>query len=205
MFIRLKKKLEEWLNHNIIDEKTYNSILRYEEELKLSKKNYFLISLYSIAGFSIGIGILSIIAANWEYIPSITKFSVLLLFHLGLGILYIWVDKNKTDKIYIKEILLVLFAFLFLGEIALTSQVFQLKGELEDALLFWGILMLFVSLLAETVFLPLINFIILHIAIWFKIDEFDYFTYYFKYYFDDGSFCSFSSFCNFIYSLSFDS
>jgi uncharacterized membrane protein len=172
MHFIIKKKLQEWLSNHIIDQNIYDSILKYEEEVhKTRSLNRFRLWLFIIAGFSIGLGILSIIAANWEYIPSLIKFILLLSLHIGIGFFYLWLSKNKPDKIYIKEILLVIFSFLFLGEIALTSQVFQLEGEFYLALIFWGFLMIFISMLSETTFLPLINFGILFVGIFYYLAD----------------------------------
>ena len=160
----IKKKLEEWLNHHLIDEKTYLIIREYEEKQKEVSPKKLILWVFLIAGFSIGLGMISIVAANWESIPALVKFIFLLGLHGTFGFLYLWFY-TKHKNIYVQEILLIIFAFLFLAEIALTAQVFQLQGKTYQALFFWGILMLFVSSISEAKFLPMINFIVLYIAI----------------------------------------
>jgi uncharacterized membrane protein len=160
----IKKKLEEWLNHHLIDEKTYLTIKEYEEKQKEVSSKKLILWVFLIAGFSIGLGIISIVAANWELIPAFLKFIFLLGLHGAFGFLYLWFYK-KHKNIFVQEILLVIFAFLFLAEIALTAQVFQLQGETYQALFFWGFLMLFVSSISEAKFLPMMNFIVLYVAI----------------------------------------
>jgi uncharacterized membrane protein len=160
----IKKKLEEWLNHHLIDEKTYLTIKEYEEKQKEVSSKKLILWVFLIAGFSIGLGMISIVAANWELIPALLKFIFILGLHGAFGFLYLWFYK-KHKNIYVQEILLVIFAFLFLAEIALTAQVFQLQGETYQALFFWGFLMLFVSSISEAKFLPMVNFIVLYVAI----------------------------------------
>ncbi len=157
----LQKKLNEWLENGIINLDTYNAILDYEKNLSLKNKNLFLSSLFIIAYVSIGIGILSMIAANWEEIPTLIKFFVILSFHVFIAFLIL----KFENKINLKEGLLLLFQFLFLGEIALTTQVFHLEGKWQYALFFWGFLMIFPTTLTNFTFSPLLNIFVLHLSI----------------------------------------
>lgn len=163
----LQNKLKEWLEANIITKETYHAILDYENHRANRTKDIFITSLFVIAYLSLGIGILSLIAANWEYIPAFWKFFVLISLHLFIAYLIIRFKDNNR----LKEGLILLFQSLFLVEIALTSQVFQLDQTWYNALLFWGFLMIFPTVLSYTVLIPLWNVAVLHTSLSFVIIE----------------------------------
>ncbi len=81
----LKRKIEEWFNENLISYEIYDKIIHYENQK--NKSNLFFLSLIFIAFFSISLGILSLIAANWDSIPYYVKiFSLLIMQGILLAI-----------------------------------------------------------------------------------------------------------------------
>ncbi len=162
----IEKKLKEWFERKIITQETYKAILDYEKNQK-SKflKNIFSYGLGIIASFSIGLGIISLIAANWYVIPSFLKFSFLFVIHFSL------IPLILKKQSYIKESLIFIFIFLFLAEIALTSQVFQIDKDLKYLFFFWAILSVFPMLYSSNGWIPFFVFLISHIPLTFIIIE----------------------------------
>ena len=78
--MKLAKKLSEWEQIKLIDEKQKSAILAYESR---QGKNRLPFILSALAVFCIGLGILSLIASNWQEIPDSLKLSADILL-LGL-------------------------------------------------------------------------------------------------------------------------
>lgn len=78
--MKLAKKLSEWEQIKLIDEKQKSAILAYESR---QGKNRLPFILSALAVFCIGFGILSLIASNWQEIPDSLKLSADILL-LGL-------------------------------------------------------------------------------------------------------------------------
>ncbi|MDR0563501.1 MAG: DUF2157 domain-containing protein [Azoarcus sp.] len=86
----------------------------------------------------VGIGILSIIAANWDDIPRLLKISLIIGLYLA-SILGAYVCEKRSRPV-IANVLLFLSGFLLLGGLALLSQIFHISGTLEDLLWTWLII-----------------------------------------------------------------
>lgn len=158
---KIEKKLQEWRENYLISEETYYSILNYELNKKSKwPKNVFLYGLLIVSSFSIGLGIISIIAANWIFIPTIFKYFFLLGIHFSLIPLII----KYESKFFIKESLILLFIILIIAEIGLTSQTFHIQEKITHIFMFWGVLSIFPSLLSSITFIPFIVFFILHLS-----------------------------------------
>lgn len=77
--MKLAKKLSEWEQIKLIDEKQKSAILAYESRQGKTAAVYF----ERFGRFCIGLGILSLIASNWQEIPDSLKLSADILL-LGL-------------------------------------------------------------------------------------------------------------------------
>ncbi len=91
-----------------------------------------------LGAFSIGLGVVAIIASNWQAIPPMCKLLVdfaMLIFVVG-GIFWAK-EKNKT-KLF--ELFLFLYALFILASIGLVAQIFHLPANGMSAILFWSIL-----------------------------------------------------------------
>jgi uncharacterized membrane protein len=88
----------------------------------------------------IGLGILSFIAANWEYLGRFLKIVLIVGLYAG-SVTGACICERKGRKIA-SELLIFLSGFFLLGGIALMSQVFHISGSLESLLLTWLIVYL---------------------------------------------------------------
>ncbi len=130
--MRLERQVQRWLDAGIIDTTTAERIIAHEQR---ARRPVLLLAIGGLGAFTIGVGLISVIAANWGDIPRFVK----LLGMLGLfsanayGLLwarsrqYRWV----TDALALGH-----FA-LTLASIALVGQTYQLEGEPYQALLLW--------------------------------------------------------------------
>lgn len=97
-----------------------------------------LYAIASLGALAIAVGLVSIVAANWDEIPSRMKIGVdlLLVATLGVGVWH-W-ERRGTG--WARETAIVILYGLVLASIALVGQVYQLGGEAHEALLAWSVL-----------------------------------------------------------------
>lgn len=97
-------------------------------------------SMLFISAVCIGIGILSILGANWETIPNIVK----IIFYLALlSVNIYWLCKAASmNNIKLKEGLIIVLAIMLMAGIVLVSDVFCLSTQYYDNILIWCILSL---------------------------------------------------------------
>src|SRR5882672_9426322 len=87
--VRLERQVQRWQEAGIIDASTAERIITHERR---TSRPLLLLALGGLGAFTIGVGLLSIIAANWGDIPRLAK----LLAMLGLlganayGLLRAW-------------------------------------------------------------------------------------------------------------------
>ena len=115
----LKKKVEKWLKEGIISAEQAEAILNKE------KPRFSIWSLQGflmVASFSIGLGVLSLIVANWAVISAFTKLFIYFLLTGFISVLALKL-KQKSDLWF--ETLLILVMFLCLGGIGLIAQVYK--------------------------------------------------------------------------------
>ncbi|HOO70194.1 MAG TPA: DUF2157 domain-containing protein [Spirochaetota bacterium] len=149
----LTKSLNEWTTAGIITDEQRQSIISFEE-----KRSGNLITRWALYGFLvlgvsvIGIGLISLIAANWEEIPGSTKLFFDFMILTGTGALVLALDRKERDILY--DATASFFALLVLASIGLISQVFHTGGELYQALFFWTAISFPLSMFSKKGFLP---------------------------------------------------
>jgi len=131
---KLKKQLASWQDEGLISADQTQQILAFEAARPT--KHWALNGIIGVAIVAIGIGAVSIIAANWGSIPANVKLGVAFFLQFALG-LVAW-QFDRSEKKQIAEFLLIGFLFGCLGLIGLIGQVFHIAGILDEALLFWG-------------------------------------------------------------------
>ncbi|OPZ77132.1 MAG: hypothetical protein BWY78_01135 [Alphaproteobacteria bacterium ADurb.Bin438] len=149
--MKIEKKLNEWVSKSLITKEQQASIVNYEKEIA-SKSNKVLYAFLTFGVLLIGIGIISIIASNWENIPEIVKLCSGLLFMIILGFVHVKFQKNEL----IKEGSLFLFYLYLLAYIGLVSQIFHLSSYLNRGFLFWAVISSPLILITTKPYLPFV-------------------------------------------------
>ncbi len=131
----LTKKLVRWQAAGLIDAATAARIAEHENQ---NARPFLLYALGGLGALTIGVGFISLVAANWDEIPRAVKWGldVLLLGGLSAGIF----RAKSTGHRWVCETLIVLQYVLTLASIALVGQVYQLGGQAWAALLFWTVI-----------------------------------------------------------------
>ncbi len=137
----LKNKVSKWLSEGLITQKQVEAILDYEKTSKFTSSAYVLYGFLIVAVFSVSLGVIALIAANWPAIPAFVKLAgyFLILWSVGFFALKIKMKDNQGLKIsFWFEPLLIFFMILCLAGIGLISQIYNIKGESYQALFFWS-------------------------------------------------------------------
>jgi uncharacterized membrane protein len=146
----LKKKLHDWVAKDLLTTEQSQKILAYEEENEGS--SWALMGFLILGAVVIGIGIISLIAANWHLTPPWLKLAGNFSFHFFL--VFLGFKFWREEKWGYFELVLVLIFMLSLASIGLISQIFHTGGKLYQALQFWSIITFGLFLLSRHKFLP---------------------------------------------------
>ncbi|MEQ8353070.1 MAG: DUF2157 domain-containing protein [Leptospiraceae bacterium] len=125
--MKLKEKLKNWVDEGLINSSQATAIEEFESEQ--SSRPYAMYSFIILGVAVISVGLISLIAANWESIPDGIKLFVdfLILISAGAAIYYF---RNTAILFYS---LGVFFSLFVLASIGLISQVFHTSGEFYQA------------------------------------------------------------------------
>lgn len=147
---RLEKQINDWVSNNIISRDQAEGIRQFEA--KSPGSSWVLYSFLILGATIIGIGVISLIASNWDSIPDAVKLGAdfLLLIALALAIHLAW---NKKQSIQY-EVLLVCFLFLCLASIGLISQIYHTGGKLYQALMLWSLITAGIPIISRRSFGP---------------------------------------------------
>ncbi len=167
---KLEKKLLNWLDQGLISQEQLTAINQYEQSTGgKDNSHWWLYSLLILGSSIIGLGIISLIAANWANIPDLVKLGTAIGLLSILAVAILWQEKAKTGYLY--NALITLFIILCLATIGLIAQVFHLSGSWYNALLFWSTITLPVVLFARQLFPYFFwSTLFIHAATWGAID-----------------------------------
>lgn len=146
----IKKKLERWQQAGLLTPNQTAAILAFETQHP-QRSNWWLYSFMILGAAIIGLGVISLIAANWAEIPDSVKLGAdfLLLAILAFGIFQQY--PNQQHGVWF-EVLVVGFMLLCLATIGLIAQIFHVGGQWYHALLFWAVITFLLSLFARNTF-----------------------------------------------------
>lgn len=146
----IANKLQRWVQAGLITPDQHAAILAFESRHP-QRSNWWIYSFMMLGAVIIGLGIISLIAANWANIPDRVKLGAdfLLLSALAGGIYTQYPTRQQGAGF---EVLVVGFMLACLASIGLISQVFHTGGEWYHALLFWASMTFLLSLFARNLF-----------------------------------------------------
>jgi len=129
-----ERKLKAWQQAGLIDADTAARIRVWESE---HARPLGVWAIVGLGALTIGLGIVSVVAANWDAIPGEVRLAVHFVLMAGLAGL-IWWRLAKTDlNDYFHDTLLFLAAVLGLTFFAHVGQVYQTSSPLWQPLLAW--------------------------------------------------------------------
>ncbi|MBA6291480.1 DUF2157 domain-containing protein [Colwellia sp. MB3u-70] len=151
--MKISKKLSEWQQENLIDAAIVEKINEYESHA--SKP----IALWVVGGlgvFAVIVGIVSVIASNWQQTPAWVKLFAALLICLCVATALYRVARrndNTTKRFWVQELLVIFYYGFVLAAMALIGQTYQLGGGLNKLFLAWTLATIPLVLLGRGKFL----------------------------------------------------
>jgi uncharacterized membrane protein len=137
------RKISTWHDAGLIDADTRDRLLAYEAS---HARPLALWAVFGIGALAIGLGLVSVIAANWEEIPGQLRLAVHLALIVGaLAALFLREDRIAATSPWAVEALLFVTAALGLTFFGHLGQVYQTSSPLWKPLATW--LVLFAPLL----------------------------------------------------------
>lgn len=124
-----KHDIQDMLDKQVIDQQTAERIREYYESKALNFEATTIIS--AVAACLVGMGIISIIAYNWDALP--TSIRVLLSFVplIASSLLCFYVLKKKSEKRPWTESAAILQALCFSASYAMINQIYQIQGDIS--------------------------------------------------------------------------
>lgn len=148
--MNLKARIDSWLDSGLITASQAAAISAHEAVRP--KKSWVLLSVMLLGSFVLAVGVVSLIAANWDAIGGYTKLAAdgLVLVALAYVLGRYYDDKNSL----LFQIAHSLFIFLILASIGLIAQVYHLGGKTYEALSLWLVIVTPVAFFARNAFIP---------------------------------------------------
>lgn len=129
------RKIEAWHQAGLIDGETRTRLIAYEAE---HARPLALWAVFGIGALAIGLGLISIVAANWEDIPAQLRLAVHFALMLGAAAaLWLREDEIAASSPWAVEALLFVFAVLGLTFFGHLGQVYQTSAPLWQPLTIW--------------------------------------------------------------------
>lgn len=153
------KQLPELVRENVISQEIADKIAEYYQSKKKQGQNKLFLIFGVLGSLLVGLGIILIIAHNWDHLPKNIKVA---LAFLPLVVSQIWCGftlvKKSNNPVWRESAST--FLFLSIGAcISLVSQIYHLSGDLSTFLLLWMSLTLPVIYLMNSSFASLLYLI----------------------------------------------
>jgi uncharacterized membrane protein len=127
--------LKRWRDAGLIDDSAVARVSAWEAR---HRRPIWLWALSGMGALAIGLGVVAVVAANWEEIPAGAKLTVDLLL-TSLCAVFVFLAWQR-DRAWPREIGALLLFGLVIAGIALIGQVYQLQSDPWQALVIWLVL-----------------------------------------------------------------
>jgi hypothetical protein len=133
-----ERKIKTWVEAGLIDAQAADRIRAWEEA---NSRPLGLWALIGLGGLAIGLGLISVVAANWDDIPGTIRLSIHFALMIAVGGWAWWQRQTKTgDSRWFDDVALFIFGILGLTFFGHIGQVYQTSAPLWQAFLAWLVL-----------------------------------------------------------------
>ncbi len=132
--MNIEKKLAQWREAGLLDEAAAARIAAFEQQ---SHRPVVLYALGGLGALTIGIGVISIVAANWYSISPRTKLGLDLAVGTALAVA-LYGAASRGEK-WLTDVLAGVYYAFVLASIALIGQVYQLGSPQYQGLAIWSL------------------------------------------------------------------
>ena len=132
----LDTKIDAWLDADIIDAATATKIRAFENT---PKRPLMLWAIIGIGALTILLGIISLVAANWDVISAEARLTIHLIAFIAMAAFYYWRSRSVKgeDDYYFNDAQLVILGALGLSFPPHLGQAYQLDGPVWPIMLAW--------------------------------------------------------------------
>jgi len=129
-----ERKIKAWQQAGLIDADTATRIRAWEAA---HARPLGVWAIVGLGALTIGLGIVSVVAANWDAIPGEVRLALHFALMAGLAAMIVWRPRASSLDDYFHDALLFLAAVLGLTFFAHVGQVYQTSSPLWQPLLAW--------------------------------------------------------------------
>jgi uncharacterized membrane protein len=171
---RLRQEANLWEQEGLIDRAVLTQLAdRYQfDSLEDEASNRFVTILTGLGCILIGLGILSFVAANWQYLSKTWRVVLLLSAFVGVNITgyYLWrqtaISRLGANQRRFGESFLLLGSLLLGGNVALFAQLFNIGGEVGVLLMGWSIGVLIMAFSLRMASLGVFSLVVMGLGYW---------------------------------------
>jgi uncharacterized membrane protein len=121
---RVAKDLDRWIADGHVGADKRTAILATIPD---TRKLDAATALAWVGGILLGIAVISFVAANWDALPKLARFAVLLAAFLAFAAGGAWA--SHKERLVLSNILLMIAALVFAASVGLTGQIFDIAGD----------------------------------------------------------------------------
>ncbi|MBX3430024.1 MAG: DUF2157 domain-containing protein [Hyphomonadaceae bacterium] len=125
---RVKEDLDRWIGAGLIDSGKRDAILATIPE---TRRMDAATALAWVGGVLLGIAVIAFVAANWDAMPKLVRFAMLLAAFVSFAGAAAWASHKARPTL--SNILLTIAALVFAASIGLTGQIFDIVGDPRNA------------------------------------------------------------------------
>ncbi|HEY9691338.1 MAG TPA: DUF2157 domain-containing protein [Oculatellaceae cyanobacterium] len=166
---QLRQEAELWQAEGLINSDLYEQLTeRYQfNALESAARNRFVMVLMGLGSILIGLGIITLVASNWQDLSRETKVTLLLSLFIGVNIagFYLWRQRDGGKQRF-GHGLLILGALILGANMALMGQMFHIGGSLYHLLLAWGVGVLAMAYSLRLTSLGVLSIILVILGYW---------------------------------------
>jgi uncharacterized membrane protein len=171
---QLRQEASKWEEENLIDRNLYLELAdRYQfDQLEDEASNRFITILTGLGFILIGLGVLSFVAANWQYLSKTWRIAMMLTAFVAINTTgyYLWrqtaINRLGANQRRFGEGLLLLGALLFGANTALFAQLFNIGGDVGVLLMGWSIGVLIMAYLLRMASLGVFSLVVMGLGYW---------------------------------------
>lgn len=133
--MKINDKLQAWLKEGLISQEQLRKIQDYEGN---RARPWVSVSFLVLGVAVLGLGVISIIASNWDFIDaSIKLISAIVILYVAGSLIF---DSWQKKRVLKTDLLILFFIIFYLASLGLISQIYNLSGPAYHLLLFWSLM-----------------------------------------------------------------
>lgn len=176
---QLKKEAEKWQAEGLIDPSLFQTLAqRYRfNTLETDSQSRFVIVLFALGGLLLGLGLITLVAANWQGWSRGVRVALLLMLFIAVNSAGYWGWQSSLPKWRRLGKGLLLLGSLILGaNLGLMSQMFHQSGAVYELYLVWGIGVLAMAYGLQFTWLAVVAIALIGQGYWWGLPDFFDFT-----------------------------